>query len=90
MGLRPGSHSTCVQKLYTQLKARSSTGCGWRLTYQQDNAEYFVDATRAGGLLDRRQMHGGLTLSPDEPNITFIKKSSVVDVYHNSNGEIGN
>ena len=33
-----------MRKLYTQLEARLPTGCGWSQTYQQDDAEYFVDA----------------------------------------------
>ena len=47
VGLRPGSHSVCVQMLYTQFKARLPTGCGWSQTYQQDEAEYLVDATNS-------------------------------------------
>ena len=45
MGLRPGSHSVFERKLYTQLEARLPTGCGWSQTYQQDDAEYDLDAT---------------------------------------------
>ena len=59
MGLRPGSHSVFERKLYTQLEARLPTGCGWSQTYQQDDAEYNVDAAvglrlypRKSGFLD--------------------------------------
>ena len=51
MGLRPGSHSACVHKLYTQLEARLPTSCGWSQPYQQDDAEYIVDATQSRRLL---------------------------------------
>ena len=44
MELRLGSYSACVQKLYTQLEAHLPTGCGWSQTYQEDDAEYLVDA----------------------------------------------
>ena len=47
MGLRPGSHNLCVRKLYTQLEARLPTGCGWSQTYQEDDAEYNVEATKS-------------------------------------------
>ena len=45
MGLRPGSHSVCVRKLYTQLKAHLPTGCDWSQTHQQDEADCLVDTT---------------------------------------------